>query len=291
MDSVYCYQGTDVLKNKFNIKDESLLNIKERQVTAIRIIELIKDPIPGKFDFKHLLNTHNYIFQDLYSWAGKVRTVDISKGVCFCPTQYISNEADRIFNGIKKENYLKGLNIDKFSDRLAYYSGEINALHPFREGNGRSTREFIRSLAQEAGYTITYSDINKDKLFLAFVKSFTDHTELKNVFKSNTVNNIKELYKDEFKTIKYASESLLDKLQELKMVLQNEEYISIKTIKDSYIELCNKVDNGLLDNSDPTFKLIYDIKQEIGLLSLYNQKENFNINKSIINNKNIDIEL
>ena len=77
----------------------------------------------------------------------KVRTVDIAKGNMFCNVRFISSQADVIFSGLKEEHYLAGLDEDMFIKRLAYYFSEINALHPFREGNGRSQREFIRSLA------------------------------------------------------------------------------------------------------------------------------------------------
>ena len=126
----------------------------------------------------------------MYEWAGKTRDVNIGKGNLFCLTQNIINEAERIFKGIRKEKYLANLQIDEFSDKIAYYS-EINALHPFREGNGRVTREFIRCLAKRAGYTINYADINTEVLLNAFVKSFVDYTDLKLVFKNYLMEDAK----------------------------------------------------------------------------------------------------
>ncbi|MDD3224629.1 MAG: Fic family protein [Clostridium sp.] len=186
MQDPYCYHETDILKNKFNIRDKIKLSTAERAYSNVRIVSLLKYPIKGDFDFKHLQNIHKFIFQDIYDWAGEIRNVEISKGLPFCYSYNIPNESERIFNGIQKENYLKHLKIDKFSDRLAYYAAEINALHPFREGNGRSTREFIRSLAKNAGYTIDYSKMDTKLLFNAFVISFTkDYYDLRDLFKEN----------------------------------------------------------------------------------------------------------
>lgn len=99
---------------------------------------------------------HAYIFQDVYDWAGKIRTVDIAKGNTFCNVRFISSQADAIFSKLKEEYYLAGLEEYMFTKRLAYYFSEINALHPFREGNGHSQREFIRSLALKNGYLIYF---------------------------------------------------------------------------------------------------------------------------------------
>ncbi len=110
----------------------------------VRILELLNNPVKGTFDLKHLQAIHAYIFQDVYDWAGELRKVDISKGFMFCNFLFISEQAEEIFGKLKAENYLHGLKEDDFIVRLAYYFSEINALHLFREGNGRSQREFIR---------------------------------------------------------------------------------------------------------------------------------------------------
>ena len=78
----------------------------------LRLLELLDKPINGKFDFKHLQAIHAYIFQDVYDWAGKVRTVDIAKGNMFCNVRFISSQADVIFSGLKEEHYLAGLDED-----------------------------------------------------------------------------------------------------------------------------------------------------------------------------------
>ncbi len=171
-DTIYCYPGTDVLVNKLGIQDYEKLQVIERKLTMLRILDLIDKPIKGNFDLKHLCSIHYYIFQDVYDWAGKVRTVDIAKGNRFCNVMYVETQAKEIFESLRKELFLEGLNQQKLARRLAYYFSEINALHPFREGNGRSQREFIRSLALKNGYVLNFSNISAEEMLKASQESF-----------------------------------------------------------------------------------------------------------------------
>ena len=79
-DLLYCYPDSDVLKNKLGIINQEKLHEVERKLTAIRINDLIRKPYRGRFDLNHLRSIHFYIFQDLYTWAGELRKVDIAKG-------------------------------------------------------------------------------------------------------------------------------------------------------------------------------------------------------------------
>ena len=172
MQDPYCYPNSRVLKNKMNIRDAEGLREMERRFAKSREIELLESPINGKFDFKHLCKIHGYLFQDVYEWAGKVRTVDIAKVNLFCRYFAIDVEAKRIFGELKAENYLRELSIGEFCTRLAYYFAEINALHPFREGNGRTQREFIRQLAYQNNYLVNFAKITKDEMIDASIASF-----------------------------------------------------------------------------------------------------------------------
>lgn len=96
-DTKYCYPDSDVLVNKLDIRDPNKLQIFERKLIMLRLLELIDKPIEGKFDLKHLQAIHAYIFQDVYDWEGKIRTVDIAKGNTFCNVRFISSQADVIF--------------------------------------------------------------------------------------------------------------------------------------------------------------------------------------------------
>lgn len=182
-DRIYCYPNSDVLVNKLDIRDMDKLHDFERRLTMLRLSELLDKPVIGKFDFEHLQSIHGYIFQDVYEWAGKVRTVDIAKENMFCNVKYIESQAEIIFRGLKSENYLVGLAEEVFIKRLAYYFSEINALHPFREGNGRSQREFIRSLALHNGYIVNFAKINSEDMIKASKKSFLcDYEEMERIF-------------------------------------------------------------------------------------------------------------
>lgn len=100
-DEIYCYHGSDVLKNKMGIRDMEQLLLMEKRLTMLRILELLDKPIQGEFDLKHLQTIHKYIFQDLYEWAGEIRKVDIAKGNMFCDVKFIQSQADEIFGKLK----------------------------------------------------------------------------------------------------------------------------------------------------------------------------------------------
>lgn len=171
-DLLYCYPDSDVLKNKLGIINQEKLHEVERKLTAIRINDLIRKPYRGRFDLDHLRGIHFYIFQDLYTWAGELRKIDLAKGNMFCRAMFLENQADVVFGGIRNDGYLEGLAYDQFVKRLAYHFSEINALHPFREGNGRSQREFIRELALYNHYAIDFSNATWKEMLDASVDAF-----------------------------------------------------------------------------------------------------------------------
>lgn len=113
-DKIYCYPNSDVLINKLNIHDSDKLREAERKLTMLRLMDLLEKPVTGKFDFEHLQNIHKYIFQDIYSWAGKIRTVDIAKSNIFCKVQFIVMQASELFGKLQNDDYLKHLPKEKF---------------------------------------------------------------------------------------------------------------------------------------------------------------------------------
>jgi cell filamentation protein len=169
----YCYPNTNVLINKLNIKNDEELSIAERDLTTFRLVKLFESPIPNKFDFSLLCTIHKSIFQDIYIWAGKIRKGEfLSKDVSiFCRGSLIESNADIIFGNIANEKYLCNLNKQSFISRTAYYMGEINALHPFREGNGRTLREYFRQLSFNAGYIRDFSKTDKNKMLIADINA------------------------------------------------------------------------------------------------------------------------
>jgi cell filamentation protein len=170
----YCYPETNVLKNKLGIRDDNALTIAEREITSLKLLKLYNMPLMDEFNFEALCKIHKIIFEDIYEWAGQIRRGDFfSKGnSIFCRGLYIVENAKIIFEKLLKENYLLGLNKSKFIERMAYYMGETNALHPFREGNGRAAREFFRQLSLDANHTLNFSKIEKEELLEADIKAF-----------------------------------------------------------------------------------------------------------------------
>jgi cell filamentation protein len=170
----YCYPGTDILKNKLGIKDDNALTIAEREITSLKLLKLYNSSVMGEFNFETLCKIHKIIFEDIYEWAGQIRRGDfLSKGnSIFCKGLYILKNTKIIFENIQKENNLCGLEKTKFIERIAYYMGEINALHPFREGNGRTAREYFRQLSLNAKYTLDFSKTEKEKLLMADIEAF-----------------------------------------------------------------------------------------------------------------------
>lgn len=199
-DSVYCYENTNVLINKYNIRNQSELDIAERKTTFLRNSHLLVTPVKGNLDYKHLKDIHRYIFQDIYEWAGKERIVDIAKSNLFCRAVYLNDMAEDIFFKYANENYLIGMSKEKVVDRLSYYMGEINALHPFREGNGRTQREFIRCAAMIAGYELDWSKVSSYQMLEASIDSFDmKYDKLKKILSDNMV---RMSYKEYFKSAK-----------------------------------------------------------------------------------------
>ena len=172
-DDTCCYPGTDVLRNKAEITNAEDLDAYEGELSTLRSIEILESPIAGQFDLAHLQRIHLALFQDVYDWAGKIRTVDISRGNSrFANVRFIESAANKIFNKLARENWLNGLDADALSKRLAHYLSEINALHPFREGNGRVQRIFISQLSLSAGYQLDYSDLEQEQIYQAMELAF-----------------------------------------------------------------------------------------------------------------------
>ena len=183
-DKKYCYPDSEVLKNKLNIRDKDELFEAEKKLTFARLQKLQSEPIKGKFDFDHLKAIHKYIFQDLYDWAGEERTVDIGKGNLFCTVPYIQEYAKSVFNKYHSQCYA---NRDNFEDYIRVFAnnyGDLNALHPFREGNGRAQREFARLICLDCGYDFDLSRATHKEMLEASRLSFDkgDSSEFIKIF-------------------------------------------------------------------------------------------------------------
>ncbi|MFC5922642.1 Fic/DOC family protein [Micromonospora vulcania] len=118
--------------------------------------------IPGNYGLDHLQAFHQKLFGDLYEWAGQTRIVDISKpGARFCHWRFIDDQVSTILGALSTDGFLLGLKHETFVETLAHYYGELNVCHPFREGNGRTTRSFLRQLGAAAGFLLDWSELNE----------------------------------------------------------------------------------------------------------------------------------
>ncbi len=154
---------TGVLRNNLGLSTTRELEDAEREITHAALIFLGESPVTPSYDLRHLCAIHRRIFGDIYDWAGQLRTVAIAKGTWFCLPQYIESAAAEVFRALHGENLLRGLSRDKFTDRLTYYLGEVNAVHPFREGNGRAQRAFFAQLASDAGFVLDWQHLDADR--------------------------------------------------------------------------------------------------------------------------------
>lgn len=181
-NSKYCYPSSNVLINKLNIKNAKDLQYYEAKITAAKSLGLRLQGITGKFDKEHFLSIHRYLFEDIYPFAGILREENIAKDdFRFAMWEYIQPELERLLKQLQKENYLQNLSKTELAKRLAYYLSELNVLHPFREGNGRANREFIRQLALKNGYILNLKKVSPKQILEASIESIVDTTKLEEI--------------------------------------------------------------------------------------------------------------
>jgi cell filamentation protein len=158
----YLDEEHGVLRNRLGITSPEKLAAAEADITHFRIAQLHRHPLPGRYDLAHLQAIHKWIFGDIYDWAGAIRTVSIGKGALFCLPKHIVPVADDLFERLDGDHYLRGLGHDEFVAKLTELFADVNALHPFREGNGRSMRAFLTQLARDASYRIRWTAMDRE---------------------------------------------------------------------------------------------------------------------------------
>ncbi|HUZ73802.1 MAG TPA: Fic family protein [Stellaceae bacterium] len=165
-----CYPGTTILKNIPNLRDQAALEKFEAAITAQRADE----PLPsGNLSVRHYRAIHHHLFQDVYRWAGKFRTVRISKGTSvFCYPENIKNQMRELFSELKRQRYFRNLSRDEFVSRAAHFLATLNAIHPFREGNGRTQTSFLILLAHQAAHSIAIERLDPKRFLGAVIASF-----------------------------------------------------------------------------------------------------------------------
>ena len=176
VQSIYCYRESDVLKNKLNIRDKEELRKAEEDFVAVKQLSLLQQPIHGHFTKSHLMRIHRFLFEDIYPFAGRIRLEQISKGdTLFFPPNLIDRELNRVFHAIHDGQFLYESEKTIQIQNLSFVLSELNIIHPFREGNGRCIREFVRCMALEYGLFINWGNASRGELLDAAIASVTDN--------------------------------------------------------------------------------------------------------------------
>jgi cell filamentation protein len=164
----YVYPGTGCLRNLAGIRDPAELEHFEAEQTSIILAQIQREPVPGRYDLAHLRAFHRRIFGDIYEWAGELRTVAIAKeDSLFALPEHLEAYLTQVLAQLASEYFLRGLESDAFVDRLTHYYAELNAAHPFRDGNGRTQRAFLGQLAKETGYRVAWDRLDGERNIVA----------------------------------------------------------------------------------------------------------------------------
>ena len=179
-----CYPDTTVLVNKLNLHTQEQLTQAEALLVTSCSAKLEKTLAFEDVDFDYYKNLHKQMFGDLYDWAGTVRSVNISKkGTVFCDCKEVEQLGILKLKRLKKLKYLKDLPTESFLDELTELYNDLNYLHPFREGNGRTLRLFVTLLVRNTDRDISWNNCDSDLLTIATIKAAQgDLTMLRSIF-------------------------------------------------------------------------------------------------------------
>ena len=171
-------QANGTLKNKLGITNPRALSQVEADFTDYRLATLEQDGPRGPFSFKRFKATHRHLFQDVYAWAGEVRTTELYKAAQlggplhqFTPVAELEDEAARLFAGLASADEHQNLDRPTFARRAADLLSDLNQLHPFREGNGRTQRVFLEALAERAGHPLAFDVVSRERMIEASVQA------------------------------------------------------------------------------------------------------------------------
>lgn len=200
--SRYCYHGSNILINKLDIHEQKTLDKAERNITALMLMKLQLNPIPNPkelFSVEYFINLHKQVFEYIYPFAGTIRKENMVKGnTPFCRPDFIYKYLvmlfDKIFDDVKKIKTK-----DDIVNFLSYYYSELNIIHPFREGNGRIMREYLRQVVifinqyLDLDYELDFSNVtdeDKDNLINGSITSaMNGDLELLNRFFDNVLKS------------------------------------------------------------------------------------------------------
>jgi len=179
MSDSYLDPRSGILRNRFGLTDQNSLDVREADAVTLRSVLLQLNPIEGNFESDHLKRIHEYLFRDVYEWAGQFRTIPLAKAdyshggrvTRFTPPELIDAELEKVFHKLAEENFFAGMQRKKFSRRTAWLLSEMNRIHPFREGNGRAQRQFVRQLCNSIGFKLHFEVVSKERLIQASILS------------------------------------------------------------------------------------------------------------------------
>jgi len=174
-DDPYAYPGTSVLRNRLDIRDAGTLEAFEVEIFTLRA----EEPLPhGTFDPAHYCSIHHHLFQDVYEWAGQYRTVRTAKGGnAFCYPAHIPAQMDTLFRSIRGGEVFAEKSRSDFLREAARFLGELNAIHPFREGNGRAQLAFLGLIGATASHPFAFERIDRNAFLQAMIESFRGRFE------------------------------------------------------------------------------------------------------------------
>ena len=165
-----CYPGTTVLINKPGLRSQAALDEAESAFTALHTLEIETEPCTEPFTFSFYCRLHYRLFCDLYDWAGTPRTIDIAKkGTQFYPAENLITMSEAKFRYLQDMHEFRNIPRSRFIRELVDFYHELNMLHPFRDGNGRTQRLFFTLLIRRAGYDISFADSDADLLMMATI--------------------------------------------------------------------------------------------------------------------------
>lgn len=179
---LYCYPGTSVLRNKFDLYEDEALQEAERMLSEIAASEIEFELPP--YDLAYWQRIHHKLFSQAYSWAGELRTIDISKGdTRFCTVTRVEAEAQKLFSKAEKAAWFGEISRLELVREVAEFYGDLNMVHPFRDGNGRSQRILFEHLVINTGFEISWWAVDQAEWTQANINAVNcDYRALRDIF-------------------------------------------------------------------------------------------------------------
>ncbi|WP_344204288.1 Fic/DOC family protein [Aeromicrobium alkaliterrae] len=164
----YLDPATGILRNKLGATDQIALDQAEGDLVFLRLTKLMSEGVSApRGDLDEIREIHRTLFQDVYDWAGDIRTVDIRKPGAdaqpFLAVSKIELASSYIQGELADEKMLLGLDRDAFIGRISHYYDQFNYMHPFREGNGRTQRVLISRIAHHAGWELDWRQVSGEE--------------------------------------------------------------------------------------------------------------------------------